>query len=85
MGLGQVTHTHSTLSLIDYMAWISQFEFIMISMTPREIVSYTTLIRSFDMITWGFLVGSLFSSIILLIVIGFVTGQTNYMQKGKLE
>lgn len=66
------------------MAWIDQFEFIIISVAPRELVSYKTLIRPFDTTTWSFLAGSISSAILLLIVINSVTEGKNYLQKGKL-
>ena len=67
------------------MAWINQFDFVMISVEPGEITSYKTIVNPFDIPTWSFLVGSILLAIVILIVINAVRGETNYMQKGKYK
>ena len=65
------------------MAWINQFDFIMISVEQEELISYKTIVNPFDIPTWFFLAGSIPLAVVLLIVINAVTEETNYMQKGK--
>ena len=78
-----MTIAHARLSLIDYMAWINQFDTKMISVEPGEIISYKTIVGPFDIPTWFLLGASVLLVIVVLIVINAVTKETNYMQKGK--
>ena len=85
LGIGNFIHIPTTLSKVDYLSWVDQFEFVMISMTPREVVSYATIIRPFDIVTWCLLGKSTLVMIMVLILINMVTGQSQTLFKCKLR
>ena len=84
VGIGNLIHIPTTLSKVDYMSWVDQFEFVMISMNPREVVSYDTIIRPFDLPSWCLLGKSTLVMIMVLILINMVTGQSTTLYKCEL-
>ena len=61
------------------MAWISKFEFNLISMQPEEVVSKTTLFKPFGLSTWVSVGISVLGMMGFLLLTNWVTGQSNYV------
>ena len=81
VGIGNFIHIPATLSKADYMSWVGQYEFVMISINAREVVSYDAIIRPFDLPTWCLLGKSTLVMIMVLILINLVTGQSTTLYK----
>ena len=53
----------------------------MVSLTPREVVSYDAIARPFDLPTWCLLAKSTLVMIMVLLLINLVTGQSTTLYK----
>ena len=67
MGISTVSYMLYRANLVDYLGWMNQHEFVMISLQPNEVPSYTTLISPFGPYLWMSLIGSIVIIIILLV------------------
>ena len=68
MGVSTVSYMLYRAKLVDYLGWMNQHEFVMISLNPQEVPSYTTLFSPFGLYVWMSLIGSIAIMIILLVI-----------------
>ena len=57
IGIGQATIVPYRYKLVEYLPWQFQWHFVVQSQKPFEIVTFNSLLRPFDNITWGLLLG----------------------------
>lgn len=83
MGLGHITLSDARLSQVDFLSWMGELEFVMVTARPKEVQSYTTLIRPLDLYTWGFLAGSSLLMVIVLLSAYWSASSKNLIHRGK--
>ena len=69
IGIGQIYFASHNYKLVDYLHFMYDQPYIMISARPREISSYDTISYPFDIYTWGFTFGAILTQFVLLLVI----------------
>ena len=52
--------------LVDYLGWMNQHDFVIYSLKPQEVPSYTTLFSPFGPFVWMSLIGSITMMVVVL-------------------
>ena len=83
MGLGYVTLSDRRLSQVDFLSWMGELEFVMVSARLKEVTtSYTTVVRPLDMHTWCFLGVSLLLIMMVLTSAYWANSCKHLMHRG---
>ena len=68
--------------IIDYLSWLSVYEFVFVSTPAKELPPYLALIRPCDSGTWISLIVTTTIMILALVFINWMTSNHDYMWKG---
>ena len=82
LGIGYITLFHERLSQVDFLSWMGQLEFVMVSARPKAVQSYTTLVRPLDMHSWCFLAGSSLMMVTMLYCIYWTASLKKSLHRG---
>ena len=82
LGIGYITLSHERLSQVDFLSWMGQLEFVMVSARPKAVQSYTTLVRPLDMHSWCFLAGSSLMMVTMLYCIYWTASLKKSLHRG---
>ena len=81
-GIGYVTISHDRLLKVDFLSWMGELEFVMITASPKEVSSYLTLFRPLDSYTWCFLTVLFLLMVMLLFTIYSTTSNKKVLHRG---
>ena len=82
LGLGYITLSDKRLSQVDFLSWMGELEFVMVTARPKEVQSYMTLIRPLDLYTWCFLAGSSLLMVMVLLCVYWMASSENLIHRG---
>ena len=72
LGIGQASFTSYRYELVDYLPWMSVYEWPVSSIKPKEIATLGTLSYPVDTSTWVFVAVAMMGEFIILIVMQIV-------------
>ena len=68
LGIGNLALQDYRFKLVDYLPHMYLFETVLASQKPKEISSYDTIIIPFDKYVWSFMLFSICSQFLLLVI-----------------
>ena len=82
LGIGYITLFRERLSQVDFLSWMGQLEFVMVSARPKAVQSYTTLVRPLDLYSWCFMAGSSLMMVTMLYCIYWTVSLKKSLHRG---